>query len=121
MPVFVKNLSDCPSFTANDGCEIQELLHPKNDPIDLPYSLAVATVSPNQSSYRHRLQQTEIYFILSGRGLLHIDDEQREVSTGDAAVIPGGCEQWIDNLSEQALKFIAIVNPPWTAEDDVRT
>ncbi len=119
--MFVKNLSDCPSFTANDGCEIQELLHPKNDPIDLPYSVAVATVLANESSYRHKLEQTEVYYILSGKGLLHIDKEEKVVSSGDVALIPGGSEQWIENLTEQTLRFIAIVNPPWTEDGDQRT
>lgn len=119
--MFVKKLNDCPSFTANDGCEIKELLHPKNDQINLPYSLAVATVAQNQSSYRHKLEQTEVYYILSGQGLLHIDSDEKIVSPGDAAIIPGGSEQWIENISTTPLSFIAIVNPPWTDEGDVRT
>ena len=119
--MFVKNLSDCPSFTANDGCKIQELIHPKNDPVDLPYSIAIASVAIKQSSYRHKLKQTELYYILSGKGLLHIDNNEKTVTVGDAAIIPGGSEQWIENIAEEKLTFMAIVNPPWTGEDDVRT
>lgn len=42
--MFVKNLSDCEKFSANDGCDIQELLHPANDLVDIPYSIAIASV-----------------------------------------------------------------------------
>lgn len=116
--MFVKNLSKCQKFIANDGCEIQELLHPENDPIDLPYSLAIATVAQQKSTYRHKLKQTEIYYILSGQGLLHIDEEQQTLNASDVAVIPGGSVQWIENTGNDDLLFAAIVSPPWSSDDD---
>lgn len=119
--MFVKSLADCPALTANDGCRIFELLHPSNDPLDLPYSFAIAEVEPGESSYRHRLRQTEIYFILDGRGRMHVDEETRELGPGDAVVIPAEAEQWIDNVGDERLRFIAVVSPPWRAEDDLRT
>lgn len=119
--MFVKTLADCPPLLANDGCRIFELLHVKNDAIDLPYSFAVAEVEVGQSSYRHRLAQTEIYFVLDGRGRMHVDDEAREIAAGDAVVIPAHAEQWIDNVGDVRLRFVAVVSPPWRAEDDLRT
>ena len=118
--MFVKNINDCPEFTANDGCQIQEWLHPKNDSIDLPYSIAMATVEIGQRSYKHKLQQAEIYLITAGQGRMHIDDEEQDVSTGDAVYIPPLSIQWIENNGEEDLRFVAIVNPPWTEEGDIR-
>lgn len=118
--MFVKKMSACREFTANDGCQIRELLHPKNDPIDLPYSLALATVAVNSSSYRHTLEQTEIYHIQQGTGLLHINNETQAVEPGDVAVIPAKAVQWIDNTGETPLVFTAIVSPPWSEEGDIR-
>lgn len=118
--MFVKSLSECPPLEANDGCRIFEVLHARNDPVDLPYSLAVAEVAPGERSYRHRLRQTEVYYVLDGRGRMHVDARSREVSRGDAVVIPAGAVQWIENLDEQTLRFAAIVSPPWSAEDDER-
>ena len=63
----------------NDGCEIRELLHPKNDPVDLPYSLALATADIGQQSYQHKLEQTEVYHILQGHGCMTIENEKNEV------------------------------------------
>jgi len=45
--VFVKKTSECDAFVANDGCTIRELLHPKNDPVDLPYSPTDASNNKN--------------------------------------------------------------------------
>jgi mannose-6-phosphate isomerase-like protein (cupin superfamily) len=118
--VFVKNINDCPEFTANDGCQIKEWLHPKNDSIDLPYSIAMATIDIGQKSYKHKLEQAEVYLITSGQGCMHINDEQMNVSAGDAIYIEPSSIQWIENISKEPLRFVAIVNPPWTNEGDTR-
>ena len=118
--MFVKSLAACAPLIANDGCRIFELLHPAKDAVELPYSFAVAEVEVGESSYRHRLRQTEIYFILNGRGRMHVDAETRELIVGDACVIPAEAEQWIDNIGDERLRFIAVVSPPWRAEDDQR-
>ena len=118
--MFVKNINECTEFTANDGCRIREWLHPKNDPVELPYSIAMATVDIGQQSYKHKLKQMEVYLITSGQGRMHIDDEEQFVAAGDAIIIPSECVQWIDNVGEEVLRFIVIVNPPWSDEEDIR-
>ncbi len=118
--MFVKNISECVEFTANDGCRIKEWLHPKNDPVELSYSVAMATIDVGQHSYKHKLEQTEIYLIISGKGCMHIDDEEKDVKAGDAIYIEASSIQWIENNTQEPLCFIAIVNPPWTNEGDIR-
>ncbi len=119
--IYKKHLKDCEEIIANDGCQLKELLHPKNDPIDLPYSFSVATVEIGKSTYRHYLKQSEVYFILEGQGRLHIGDKTTELIKGGTALVPPGQEQWLVNTGESELEFIAIVSPPWREEDDVRT
>ena len=116
--MLVKNLHDCNEFTANDGCLIRELLHPKNDPVELAFSLAVARVPVGQRTRRHKLAQTEVYYILAGLGRIHIQNETREVGSGDMILIPPQAVQWIENSGDGELQFIAIVSPPWREEND---
>ena len=118
--MLTKSESRCPQFIANDGCSIRELLHPKNDPVDLPFSLAVAEVEQGSATYRHRLSQTEVYYILAGTGIVHVGGEERAVTAGDAVFIPPRESQWIRNTGAGTLKFVAIVSPPWRSEDDER-
>ncbi len=118
--MFVKKTSECDAFVANDGCTIRELLHPKNDVVDLPYSLVLATVDVDRKSYQHKLEQTEVYHILQGHGRMFIDTEDSEVGVGDVIVIPAEALQWIENIGSEPLVFTAIVNPPWTEDGDVR-
>ena len=118
--MFTKSLAACAPLLANDGCRIFELLHPAKDAVSLPYSFVIAEVETGESSYRHRLRQTETYFILSGRGRMHVDGETCELGVGEVCVIPAEAEQWIDNIGDQRLRFVAVVSPPWRAEDDER-
>lgn len=118
--MLVKRLRDCAEFTANDGCRLRELLHPKVDPVDLPYSIAVATVDPGTRTYKHKLDREEVYYILSGAGEMHIGDEVSPVAEGDAAHVPAGAVQWLENTGPGPLRFMAIVNPPWGEEGDER-
>lgn len=118
--MFVKNIEACSEFIANDGCRIKEWLHPKNDSVDLPYSVAMATVDAGQASYKHKLEQAEVYLISSGQGIMHIDEEIKDVKAGDAIYIPSQCVQWIENTGNEPLCFIALVNPPWTEAGDNR-
>ena len=99
--MLIKRLRDCPEFTANDGCRLRELLHPKNDPLDLPYSIAVAAVEAGARTDKHKLDREEVYFILSGAGEIHIGDEVSPVAEGDAVPcsgwrtpVPDRCVSW---------------------------
>ena len=51
---------------------------------------------------------------------MHIGEETEELGEGDSVVIPAGSTQWIENTGTEALHFIALVDPPWQAQDDVR-
>ena len=120
--MFIQSESDCESFIANDGCSIIELLHPKrlDAKLDQPlgFSLAIAEVAVNQETYHHVLAHHEVYYVLSGSGEMHVDDETAVIHAGDAVLIPAGSVQWIKNVGESVLKFAAMVSPPWTAKSD---
>ncbi|MFK8068353.1 MAG: cupin domain-containing protein [Gammaproteobacteria bacterium] len=119
--LFTKHLNDCEKIIANDGCYLKELLHPKNDPVELPYSFSVAAVAVGESTYHHYLKQTEVYFILEGKGLLHVGTETSNLIKGGSAIVPPHKEQWLENTGSSELEFIVIVSPPWCEEDDIRT
>lgn len=118
--MFVKNLEACDEITANDGCLLRELLHPANDPVHLPCSIAVARVGKNARTYKHTLTHAEVYFILSGTGKMYINDEVQDIGRDDVVLIPPGSVQWLENTGNSDIRFMAIVSPPWTKECDVR-
>ena len=119
--MFLKRLQDCEEIVANDGCRLRELLHRDRDSVGEPYSLAWATIDPGKNTLPHRLrEQSELYWVVSGQGRIHVGEKTAEVNPGDAVLVPQNELQWIENAGTDPLCVVLIVSPPWMAEDDVR-
>lgn len=116
--MLIRSLEDCPAFVAGDDTVLREILHPAKADLALRYSLAHAVVPPGETSLRHRLKHSEVYYLLSGEGVMHVDDERAPVRPGDTVYIPPGAVQWIRNTSDEPLAFLCIVDPAWRAEDE---
>lgn len=121
--MLIRDVKERSSFTASDETVICELLHPSREGSDLPlpYSIAHAVLGPGGESLPHGLRESsEVYYIIEGKGEMHIDDEQADVFPGQAIYIPPGSVQHIRNTGETELKFLCIVHPAWRREDEFK-
>jgi len=116
--MLIKKLANIPQFVAGDKTHLKEVLHPKNDNIDLGFSLAHAIIKVGESSLPHQLSHSETYFFLSGKGQMFIGDEQAEVEKGDMVYVPPQIDQSVQNTGTEDLVFICIVSPPWSEETE---
>ena len=116
--MFIKDLKQCEEFIAGDNTILRELLHPAKADLNLRYSLAHAVVKPGKTSRPHRLKTSEVYYILEGEGVMHIDDESASVRPGHAIYIPPNAKQYIHNAGKTDLVFLCIVDPAWRKEDE---
>jgi mannose-6-phosphate isomerase-like protein (cupin superfamily) len=114
----VKDLKDCAEFISGDRAVLRELLNPLKEDLDLRYSLAWAKVLPGRTTRLHRLQASEVYYILEGRGEMHVDEEKRAVGPGQAVYVPPHSRQRIRNTGRSSLIFLCIVDPAWRPEDE---
>ena len=117
--LFTKKLNDCEEFIAGDNTILREILHPDKADLELRYSLAHAVLKHGKTSYPHALKTSEVYYILEGHGLMFIDEESREVEAHETIYIPPGAKQYIKNIGDQDLKFLAIVDPAWQESDEI--
>jgi mannose-6-phosphate isomerase-like protein (cupin superfamily) len=111
--MFVRQLKDCPQLIAGDGSLLRELLHPEKASLQIRYSLAHAKVEPGQTTAPHRLMASEVYYIIAGHGLMHIDEESFEVVPQCAVYIPPRSTQYVENTGDCDLQFLCIVDPAW--------
>lgn len=114
--MIVKKLKNLKEIVALDDTIIREILNPKHEttPLHLGYSLAQATLPPRKTSLPHRFKTaSEVYYIIKGEGIMHIDDETERVGPGDTVYIPPKAVQFIENTSETNLEFLCIVYPEW--------
>ena len=114
--MLIRRLQDREPINALDNTTIREIFNPKHEsqPMALNYSLAHATVKPSEKSLPHKFfEASEVYYILKGKGLMHIDDETTEVVPGDTIYIPPQAVQWIENIGSGDLEFLCMVDPAW--------
>jgi len=116
--MFVKNLKDCPEFISADGAVLRELANPRTQNFQFNYSLAQAIVKPGAKTKLHQLRTSEVYYILEGKGRMHLNDEVADVSQGCMINIPPLAKQYIENTGDADLVFLCIVEPAWRADDE---
>ena len=117
--MFISNARNAAPFVAADLSQIRLLVDRVNMGI-ASVSLAHATVAAGVETVWHRLAGTdEIYFILSGHGLVWVADESREVGPGDTVWIPAGVRQKISNLGSSELTFLCACGPAYEPECEV--
>ncbi|MCX6090872.1 MAG: cupin domain-containing protein [Candidatus Atribacteria bacterium] len=103
---------------AGDKTVLREILNPDKDPVGIRYSLAQAVLPVAGISLPHRMKTSEVYYILSGKGLMHIDEEMSAVGPGMTIYIPPQDLQFIENIGTEDLCFLCIVDPAWRKEDE---
>lgn len=118
--MFHKKLEEAPQFVAGDHTRLRELMHPTHDQVAIGYSLAHASVASGKASLPHRLVGSESYYILQGKGLMHIEDSTFEVQKDSVFLVPPNALQHIENTGTEDLVFLCIVEPFWQeAEEEV--
>lgn len=114
--MIIRRLHELKIITALDNTKVREILNPEHDSqnFTLNYSLAHAVLKPGEKSLPHKFHKaSEVYYILKGRGIIHIDDETAEVLPDYSVYIPPQAIQWIENQGKEDLEFLCIVDPAW--------
>jgi mannose-6-phosphate isomerase-like protein (cupin superfamily) len=122
--MIVRDVADYTHERVIDRSLLCELLHPDKVPgaAGIGCSVAHAIVPLGESTLPHVLGcSTELYYILSGTGEMHIDDEHAPVREGQIVLIPPGARQFINNIGTSDLVFLCIVSPKWQADDEELT
>ncbi len=116
--MLIIDLQDCQEIIAGDHTILRELLHPNKGEVNIRYSLAHATLKPGETSRPHTIKTSEVYYILEGEGVMHVEDGSARVSPGQSIYIPPNSRQFVENTGNFDLKFLCIVDPAWRPEDE---
>ena len=116
--MIIKNPQNSAKITGNDGAIIYDLINPQHVKNGIRYSLAYVKLPHGKSTLSHMMKTSEVYYILEGEGVLHINNEFNHVKTGDAIFVFPGSKQHMDNAGSGDLKFLCIVDPAWEKDDE---
>ena len=115
----VVNRNEVQPFITKDTAEVREILNPRNSSLQ-NQSLAEARVAFGKATLEHyHSNSEEIYYILEGQGMMKIEEEIREIGSGDGIVIPPGKRHKIWNSGEGELVFLCCCSPAYTDEDTI--
>lgn len=80
--------------------------------------LGVVTIEPGYTSNPHfHEKQEEIFYCVSGKGRIRVDDEEQDFYPGMVCHVPAGCVHQLINLEgSEPLKFVATVSPAFEPE-----
>lgn len=90
------------------GCDLRRLF-PWDGVADPLWGSAIASVRPGEQTTPHDHDEDETFLILSGSGLITVDDETTEIEAGDVVFLPRGSHHSVRNLGEEErLEFLTI-------------
>jgi mannose-6-phosphate isomerase-like protein (cupin superfamily) len=116
--MIIRDLRKTKKFISGDGALLKELFNPLKDDLELRYSLAHAVVKPGRRTHSHKLKTSEVYYILRGRGVMHVGEEAEPVRAGQAIYVPPNSIQFIENRGRCDLVFLCLVDPAWQPENE---
>jgi mannose-6-phosphate isomerase-like protein (cupin superfamily) len=69
-------------------------------------SIQITDVEPKGMQFLHSHREEQCYYIVTGIGLMIIDDNTREVKEGDAVFIPSSSTHGIKNIGDDRLTYL---------------
>ena len=102
---------DAEPFVTKDGSTIREYHH------SAAQSLAEASLEAGSATQRHyHAESEEIYLVLEGDGQLEVDGEHRQVTAGDAILIPPGAWHGL-TAGKDGVRILCSCVPPYSDDD----
>ncbi|MFO0704144.1 MAG: cupin domain-containing protein [Patescibacteria group bacterium] len=108
-------------FAAKDKTEVQHNCHDgtgsilfrevfgKSDFVSKLNHVHETIIHPHSTiGYHKNTGNEEIYYIISGEGVMKIDDEEHMVRPGDATIVHGGSSHGLQNNSDKEMKILVI-------------
>ena len=115
--MLVVNRAEANIFHTPHGSEIRPLIDRTTAPIT-QCSLAEETLPPGHSVTPHHHEVLEeVYYILSGSGVMTIGDEQCPVGAGDAIYIPKQHRHTLTNTGTEPMRLLLVCGPAFYFED----
>lgn len=117
--MLVVNRNEADIVRTPHNSEIRPLIDRTTSPIT-QCSLAEETLPPGCAVTPHYHRDLEeIYYIVSGEGLMTVGENSREVGVGDAVYIPRGHRHSLKNTGTEPIKLILVCGPAFFYEDQV--
>ena len=79
-------------------------------------SIQISEVPIGSEQPIHAHEPEQCYYLIRGKGLMIIEDEAKEVTSGDAIFIPSNKKHGIKNTGDEVLEYLTTNSPVFTRE-----
>ena len=117
--MIIKKIENIEAFEGNEGTKIKQIISPGEANNAIRYSIAHCTISSGKNSKPHTMKTSEVYYILQGHGIMHIDSETKQVNQNEMIFVPPMSKQYLENNGKIDLVVLCIVDPAWRQEDEI--
>ncbi|MFN0119511.1 MAG: cupin domain-containing protein [Blastocatellia bacterium] len=115
--MLIVNRQDAKILHTPHGSEIRPLIDRTTSSVT-QCSLAEEILPPGKTvSPHHHEVLEEIYYILSGSGVMTIGDESQAVAAGDAVYIPTHRQHTLTNTGVEDMRLLLVCGPAFYFED----
>jgi len=104
------------------GCDLRRI-YPWQGIADPKYwGSAIASIRPSEITTSHHHDEEETFIVISGQGIITVDNESDDVEAGDVIYLPRGSEHTLKNSSSaDPLVFLTIFWGSPEAREAMRT
>jgi mannose-6-phosphate isomerase-like protein (cupin superfamily) len=78
---------------------------------DTPLAVTWVDVAPGGHQVIHHHPETQVYVIIRGGGIMHVDGTERPVAAGDLVYIPSDALHGIQNNGDDVLSYVSAATP----------
>lgn len=84
------------------------------------YSLGTVVIPSGNATPLHRVvESTEFIFLTAGEAEIRCDAQTVTAGAGEAVLLPEGVLQSVASVGESDLRYVDVIEPPFTAENEV--
>jgi len=112
-----KHNSNKKFFRAIDGALVYEL-DSSDERKENGFGIAYGKLSADKKALKHLHRiSDEVYYVVSGRGNVHLDNSSYPISTGSVVFVPTNIAHALENTSREELEVLCLSNPPYQEND----
>src|SRR6516225_5604810 len=109
--MIIVNRENAVIIKTGHGSELRPLIDRTTSEIT-QCSLAEELLPPGRSVTAHHHQELEeIYYVLSGTGLMTVGEESHKVVPGDAVYVPRGSRHTLENTGAEPIRLLVACGP----------
>jgi len=79
-------------------------------------SIQISDIPVNSQQPSHKHEPEQCYYVIKGKGLIKIEDEEKIVGPGDAIYIPSNKEHGIKNIGNEVLEYLTANTPTFDSD-----